>query len=110
FLGQLRRHEPYLLPDALLGNARHATPGLHLRLRPRVGQLQPDVEYRRVYAVRRDADFPVQLLQQPLAWTDRRPQPVARWHARVEHSIAAARIQFRSSTAGDVALSALGRK
>ena len=36
-LAHLHRDEPDLLPDALLGNARHAAPYLHVRLRPGLG-------------------------------------------------------------------------
>ena len=110
FLDQLRRHEPHVLPDALLGDARHAAPHLHVRLRPGLGHLQPDVEHRRLHAGRRDADLRLQLLHQPQARSDRRQQSVARRNARVEHSVAATGVQLRSSAAGDVALSAVGRE
>ncbi len=66
-LADVRRPQRHVLPDAHRRSDGHATTGVHLRRRHRLGDLQPDLDDRRLRAVRRRADLHRQLPLQPQA-------------------------------------------
>ena len=107
----VHRHEPHVLPDALLRAARHAAPHLHVRCRPGLGHVQPDVApSARTCSCVGDADLRLQLLQEP---QERRRSPATNpWGAgTLEWTIPSPppELQLRGDSDGDVALSAVGR-
>ena len=76
--------------DALRRADGHAAARLHLRRRPGVGRLQPDLDDRRVRPVRRRHRVRRQPRLQPLPRRRRRAQPVGRRLAGVVGVVAAA--------------------
>ncbi len=89
-------------------DVRHAAPYLHVRRRPGLGHVQPDLQHRRVHAGALDGDLRLELLPQQDARRARTGQSVGCRDARVVDSIPAARVQLRRDSARRVALPAVG--
>src|SRR5207245_7613138 len=108
FLADLRRLQSHVPTPALARGVGHATTGLHLCRRHRLGTLESRFDDRGGDAGDRDARFRREYRAEPPPRRDRGRRSLGRLHARVGHDVAATAGEFRPPAGDPRTAAALG--
>src|SRR5262249_13625412 len=109
-LALAHRPEPRVLPDAPAWLARHATPPVHLRARPRLGWAEPDRDDWRLYDRPGDAGLHLERHRHLPPASDESGRPVGWFHPGVGDHLATSSRELRRDSRRAQPASAVGQE